>query len=868
MPSAACTIAIAATAFTRVGGFSTCTTVRCGIRSSIANNNANPTHVVLATTEETEDGTAGTEESARRKMLGARLQIQKNEAPISVPTANGESKKEDTKEVVVEEDMDDNGDEEATIDDVVDEVSGEKPEIAEETVTVTATKEGDEVVADVGGGDEEAASDKVVEVSEETTESAEETEAVSAAEEDKKVDAGEDAADEVLDVGDEDDNDDVETVAEAIEVEVETVVSEEETPVASSAAPAPAVAETVAYFAEKQGPATPRSPAPAKPAVDNGLKLEIVANIAGDITRDLLSILRFGAANLLTSSLPENQRQDLLQRMGARMIAPASSSVEDTEVAVAKAVAKKVVDLKEEQRASVQEEIAVARAEETQKNEKKWEREKEEILSQMEEAANERVKNELKIQQMRLEEEKEQALREKLKEMEDEKKRLALALEEATKDLEASIAATEEKVQEKSDTDNVEVSELFVGVTDEQEEQNRELEALLEKRKKQQEALESIEEELRVSVEKEAKDRELLESMLEKRKGQQTELNAVEENLRTQVAEIEKEKAQYRQLVEDLEAIKQKEVALKLEVQKEQEFLSEAEKAASSTSQSDDDTDEDSESEEGDEVELENPVLGPVVADLGYKRIHFVSSGKLGTIPVWNRNRIYRNNRAKSMATEKIKSMELGFPGVICLHEGPNGKLSIVDGQHRVGMMAALRESMNKKIEAGQDPGVDTERIFEKVLVEVYPEPAQESEEESGSDAFAEKVFLEINKAEPVKLIDMPGVASAADRQIITEAVETLNEQYAPMFSPSQRCRVPNVNVDNLRSVVFGANILKRHKLTTSKKLIDWLFEQNAALGDEYENNEEKQKLVSKKQWSKASDNNFYLGLESSWLYK
>ena len=223
------------------------------------------------------------------------------------------------------------------------------------------------------------------------------------------------------------------------------------------------------------------------------------------------------------------------------------------------------------------------------------------------------------------------------------------------------------------------------------------------------------------------------------------------------------------------------------------------------------------------------------------------------------------------MAAEKFKSMELGFPGAICLHEDTNGKLSIVDGQHRVGMMAALRETINKKLEKGEDVGAwnAADSVFEQVLVEVYPEPTQNSETTAtNDDKFAEKVFLEINKAEPVKLIDMPGVASAADRKVITDAVEALQEKYSHMFSPSQRCRVPNVNMDNLRSSIFGANILKRHKLTTSKQLLDWLFEQNAALGEQYENSEEKQKIVSGKQWSKASKNNFYLGLESSWLYK
>ena len=260
-------------------------------------------------------------------------------------------------------------------------------------------------------------------------------------------------------------------------------------------------------------------------------------------------------------------------------------------------------------------------------------------------------------------------------------------------------------------------------------------------------------------------------------------------------------------------------------------------------------------------------------------------------------SRIYRNNRAKAMAAEKLKTMELGFPGVIGLHEAPSGKLSIVDGQHRVGMMAALKETINKKIDKGDDEipdeWGDAAAVFEQILVEVYPEPRiaepaggdddvddDDDDDDAAAatpkpkaksesvDGFAEKIFVEINKAEPVKLIDMPGVASAADRKIITEACETLQDRYENMFSASQRCRVPNVNLDNLRGMIFGADVLKKHKLTTTKKLTEWLLEQNAALGVEYQNDPKKQKLFSKKQWKKASGADFYLGLESSWLYK
>jgi len=75
-----------------------------------------------------------------------------------------------------------------------------------------------------------------------------------------------------------------------------------------------------------------------------------------------------------------------------------------------------------------------------------------------------------------------------------------------------------------------------------------------------------------------------------------------------------------------------------------------------------------------------HPVLGPVVADFGTKRVHVVSAGVLTSIPVWEEQRIYRHERAKAMATDKAKTLHLGLPGVIALHEDRNGKLSILVG--------------------------------------------------------------------------------------------------------------------------------------------------------------------------------------------
>jgi hypothetical protein len=96
-----------------------------------------------------------------------------------------------------------------------------------------------------------------------------------------------------------------------------------------------------------------------------------------------------------------------------------------------------------------------------------------------------------------------------------------------------------------------------------------------------------------------------------------------------------------------------------------QEFEQEKEKLADASA-----------AEEKEVVEVEvvqdtdvHPVLGPIVADLGYKRIHRLSAKALSDIPVWEKQRVYRHGRAKKMAEDKMKSLHLGMPGIIGLHE-------------------------------------------------------------------------------------------------------------------------------------------------------------------------------------------------------
>ena len=254
----------------------------------------------------------------------------------------------------------------------------------------------------------------------------------------------------------------------------------------------------------------------------------------------------------------------------------------------------------------------------------------------------------------------------------------------------------------------------------------------------------------------------------------------------------------------------------------------------------------------------EHPILGPTIVDLGYKRIHVTSAHNLSAIPIWEKQRVYRHERAKSMANDKLKSLDLGLPGVISLHESPDGKLSILDGQHRVGMLTIL-ELKKKDDKFGLD--------MDQILVEVFQQSSAES------DTHAKDIFTEINKAEPVKLVDMPGVAKRTDRRIINEAASALSEMYPEMFKPSQRCRAPHLNIDNLRDNIFAAEIIKKHNIKSEKGLVKWIMEKNDELGKKFEKDPSNVSAtassnVSATALKKAEKFDFYIGLDMSWLYK
>ena len=247
------------------------------------------------------------------------------------------------------------------------------------------------------------------------------------------------------------------------------------------------------------------------------------------------------------------------------------------------------------------------------------------------------------------------------------------------------------------------------------------------------------------------------------------------------------------------------------------------------------------------ETKPDHPLLGRMLHDFGTKQIYSVSAKQLATLPVWKKQRIYRHDRAKFIAKDKRNTPHLGMPGIIVLHEDTEGRLTILDGQHRVGAMAVLAEK--------GDAGIDLDNI----LVEVHSSSTKESD-------TSVELFTEINKAEPVKLVDMPGVATKGEQNIINGAAESMKARFPDMFKQSQQCRSPHLNIDNLRDALFGAEIIKKHQIKSPKKLVEWMMAQNETLAVHFRNEENQQK-VNKNALAKAVKYDFYLGLDSSWLY-
>jgi hypothetical protein len=89
------------------------------------------------------------------------------------------------------------------------------------------------------------------------------------------------------------------------------------------------------------------------------------------------------------------------------------------------------------------------------------------------------------------------------------------------------------------------------------------------------------------------------------------------------------------------------------------------------------------------------------------------------------------------------------------------------------------------------------------------------------------------------------------------------------------------LNLDNLRDALFASDIIKREKIGSGGELVKWMLKKNMELRVKYidknasvgsedgQDGEKKYKSkVSDTALSKAKKHDFYLGMESTWLYK
>lgn len=124
-----------------------------------------------------------------------------------------------------------------------------------------------------------------------------------------------------------------------------------------------------------------------------------------------------------------------------------------------------------------------------------------------------------------------------------------------------------------------------------------------------------------------------------------------------------------------------------------------------------------------------------------------------------------------------------------------------MDGQHRVGALDIL---LKNEVLTAED----------RVLVEVFPDV---------DDKKAVDLFMEINSAQPIRFVDLPGVTTPDVKWMLEGAVQRLKEAHPTMFSDSARCKMPNVNLDNLREELFAAEVTTRFNITAEKDFVSWL---------------------------------------------
>ena len=107
---------------------------------------------------------------------------------------------------------------------------------------------------------------------------------------------------------------------------------------------------------------------------------------------------------------------------------------------------------------------------------------------------------------------------------------------------------------------------------------------------------------------------------------------------------------------------------------------------------------------------------------------------------------------------------------------------------------------------------------------------------------------------------------------LLTETIESLAKLKPEMFKPSSRCKPPHLNIDVMRDDLFQSNFLQRHSIATSTDLLLKLSElnqqQKSIITSQSGNIREAASKSMQLAIQKATEYDFFLGLEKTWMYK
>jgi hypothetical protein len=112
---------------------------------------------------------------------------------------------------------------------------------------------------------------------------------------------------------------------------------------------------------------------------------------------------------------------------------------------------------------------------------------------------------------------------------------------------------------------------------------------------------------------------------------------------------------------------------------------------------------------------------------------------------------------------------------------------------------------------------------------------------------------------------------------ILDNVADRLVAEYPEMFKPSMRCRAPHLNADAFRDSVFESDVLNRRRIMSADALLAHINEVNERYSKrsdgEWEEVVIKSGLIKTKgkaleqAIAKARKFNFFLGLDTSWMY-